>query len=192
MTCRSVIVGALRRSVAGSSPTRGSDTRSHGRGHPVQSGTPHWIPNLPGLQPYTERLRRTVATLPDRATRAELRVLLAQLAETDLEFLAAVADVDRTLIDSWLQLTPWERAARSFDTANGIAELKTWRRVGGSNCATRCSRRRWSSWSSAASPLVTYDVDIVHRRTPENVATHWGRGDEQTGEHQARAPRGSQ
>ena len=71
-----------------------------------------------------------MATLPDMATREELHALQARLAETDPDLLAAVADVDRTLIDSWLQLTPWERAARSFDMADGIAELKTWRRVG--------------------------------------------------------------
>jgi hypothetical protein len=64
------------------------------------------------------------------STRAELHALQARLAESDPELLAAVDDVDRTLIDSWLRLTPWERAARCFDMADGIAELKTWRRVG--------------------------------------------------------------
>ena len=71
-----------------------------------------------------------MATLDGMATRAELHALRAGLATSDPELLAAVADVDRTLIDSWLRLTPWERAARSFDMADGIAELKTWRRAG--------------------------------------------------------------
>lgn len=62
-------------------------------------------------------------------TRAELHAIVARLAESDPELLEAVGDVDRTLIDSWLRITPWERAARCFDMADGIAELKTWRPV---------------------------------------------------------------
>ena len=74
--------------------------------------------------------RGRCASLGGMATREDLLALRAQLTASDPELLAAVADVDRTLIDSWLRLTPWERAARSFDMADGIAELKTWRRVG--------------------------------------------------------------
>lgn len=64
------------------------------------------------------------------ATRAELHALQMKLKESDPELIAAVKDVDLTLIDAWLELTPWERAARCFDMADGIAELKTWHRVG--------------------------------------------------------------
>ncbi len=73
--------------------------------------------------------RRRLPSAP-MATRAELHALQARFAETDPELLEAVDDVDRTLIDSWLRLSPWERAARCFDMADGIAELKAWRRVG--------------------------------------------------------------
>lgn len=53
----------------------------------------------------------------------------AMLAERDPELLEAVAEVDRTLIRAWLRRDPWERAQCSFETAAGIAELKTWRKT---------------------------------------------------------------
>ena len=53
-----------------------------------------------------------------------------QLARTDPDLVAAIDDVDRTLIDSWLRMSPWERAERCFEMASAIEELKTWRRVG--------------------------------------------------------------
>lgn len=59
-----------------------------------------------------------------------LRAVRALLAERDPELLEAVAEVDRTLIRAWLQRDPWERARCSFETAAGIAELKTWRKTG--------------------------------------------------------------
>jgi len=43
--------------------------------------------------------------------------------------LEGVAEVDRTLIRVWLQRDPWERARCAFETAVGIAELKTWRKT---------------------------------------------------------------
>ena len=63
------------------------------------------------------------------ATREDLRIARARLAAEDPELLAAVDDVDMTLIDSWLRMAPWERVAMSLDSAAGIEELKTWRRV---------------------------------------------------------------
>jgi hypothetical protein len=60
----------------------------------------------------------------------DLRAVRALLAERDPELLDAVAEVDRTLIHAWLLRDPWERAQCSFETAAGIAELKTWRRTG--------------------------------------------------------------
>jgi len=59
----------------------------------------------------------------------ELRAVRAMLAERDPELLEAVAEVDRTLIRAWLRRDPWERAQCSFETAAGIAELKTWRKT---------------------------------------------------------------
>lgn len=52
------------------------------------------------------------------------------LSERDPELLDAVAEVDRTLVRAWLARDPWERARLSYETAAGIAELKTWRRTG--------------------------------------------------------------
>ncbi len=100
------------------------------------------MPSLPRVSTRGVRAQRSSGTveldtrsqhtlrLPPMATRADLRALQERFAESDPELLAAVDDVDLTLIDSWLRLTPWERAARCFDMAEGIAELKTWRRVG--------------------------------------------------------------
>lgn len=64
------------------------------------------------------------------ATREDLRIARARLAAEDPELLAAVDDVDMTLIDSWLRMAPWERVTMSLDGAAGIEELETWRRVG--------------------------------------------------------------
>lgn len=64
------------------------------------------------------------------STRDEWRALRDRLAANDPDLLAAIDDVDRTLIESWLRMSPWERAERCYDAADGIAELRTWRRVG--------------------------------------------------------------
>ncbi len=61
------------------------------------------------------------------ATRDEWRALRDKLAVEDPELAAAVDDVDQTLIESWLRLSPWERAERCFDAAAGIEELRAWR-----------------------------------------------------------------
>ncbi len=63
-------------------------------------------------------------------TRREFLEVRAKVAEKDALLVEAVADVDTTLIDSWLRKTPWERAELSFDAAAGLEELRTWRRVG--------------------------------------------------------------
>lgn len=68
------------------------------------------------------------ATLDDAAE--DLRAVRAMWAERDPELLDAVAEVDRTLIRSWLARDPWERVRLSDETAAGIAEMKTWRRTG--------------------------------------------------------------
>lgn len=60
----------------------------------------------------------------------DLRAVRAMLSERDPELLDAVAEVDRTLVRAWLARDPWERARLSYETAAGIAELKTWRRTG--------------------------------------------------------------
>ena len=63
-------------------------------------------------------------------TPEELRALRAKVAAVDPDLVAAVDDVVKTLIASWLRKTPWERAELSFDAAAGIEELRAWRRVG--------------------------------------------------------------
>ena len=59
----------------------------------------------------------------------DLRAVRALLAARDPELLDAVSEVDRSLIRVWLVRDPWERARLSYETAAGIAELRTWRRT---------------------------------------------------------------
>ena len=59
----------------------------------------------------------------------DLRAMHALLAARDPELLDAVSEVDRSLIRVWLMRDPWERARMSYETAAGIAELRTWRRT---------------------------------------------------------------
>jgi hypothetical protein len=64
----------------------------------------------------------------DRAAVPELAELLDDLTAHDPDVLAAVADIDRSLIWSLLELTPLERLARCSENARGIASLVEARR----------------------------------------------------------------
>lgn len=68
-------------------------------------------------------------TAPATSLQAQLAAVRALLAEHDPELLEGVAEVDRTLIRAWLERDPWERARNAFETAAGVAELKTWRKT---------------------------------------------------------------
>jgi len=59
----------------------------------------------------------------DRAAVPELERVIDQLADHDPDVLAAVADVDRSLIWSMLELSPLERLDRCSENARGIAAL---------------------------------------------------------------------
>ena len=60
----------------------------------------------------------------DRVTVPELADLLAHLAAHDPDVLAAVGDVDRSLIWDALECSPLERLARCSENANGIERLR--------------------------------------------------------------------
>lgn len=60
----------------------------------------------------------------DRAAVPELAELIDYLAAHDPDVLAAVADVDRSLIWSALESTPLARLARCSENARGIERLR--------------------------------------------------------------------
>ena len=104
---------------------------------------------------------------------------LRRLAVADPDILAAVADVDRTQVRDAAEAPPWQRFRRAVANFNGLAGLRPEGgfRQDSDDMLTGLQRAEVELVVVGAGaamllnvPILTENLAVVHRRTPDNVA----------------------